>query len=258
MDIHATGLTKRYGTLAALDALDLSVTGVRVLALIGPSGGGKSTLLRVLGGLEPADGGMVSINGCEPGSSRRQALAWRRRNGFLFQQFNLFPHLSAHRNITLPLEKVHRQSPAEAARTADECLERFGLTSHAHKLPAQLSGGQQQRVGLARAIASKPEILILDEPTSALDPEMTAEVLELIGELAAAGQHIILSTHEMGFARAVASHVALIAAGRVEECGPAARVLETPSSELARRFLSRVMKFSAPLRPAERAGPSGD
>jgi polar amino acid transport system ATP-binding protein len=256
MDIHARGLTKRYGALAALDALDLSLTGASVLALIGPSGGGKSTLLRVMGGLEEADGGTVSINGSQPGR-RGQALAWRKRNGFLFQQFNLFPHLSAHRNIALPLEKVHRQSPAEAARTADECLERFGLTSHAHKLPAQLSGGQQQRVGLARAIASKPEILILDEPTSALDPEMTAEVLELIGELAAAGQHIILSTHEMGFALAVASHVALIAAGRVDECGPAGRVLEAPSSELARRFLSRVMKFSGPLRLAEGAGPSG-
>lgn len=244
MEINAAGLTKTYGNLHALDALALDVRGVRVLALIGPSGGGKSTLLRVIGGLEEADAGTLRVNGVIPGGGTA-ALAWRRRNGFLFQQFNLFPHLSAHRNVTLPLEKVHGQSPAHASRTADECLDRFGLAGHSHKLPAQLSGGQQQRVGLARAIASKPEILILDEPTSALDPEMTAEVLELIGELAAAGQHIILSTHEMGFARAVADHVALIAAGKVTEHGPAADVLDHPREELTRRFLSKVMKFGA-------------
>jgi polar amino acid transport system ATP-binding protein len=248
MEIHAAALTKTYGPLHALDALNLSVTGVRVLALIGPSGGGKSTLLRVIGGLEEADGGTLSVNGVEPGA-QGAALAWRRRNGFLFQQFNLFPHLTAHRNVTLPLEKVHGRSPADAARTADECLERFGLTGHSHKLPAQLSGGQQQRVGLARAIASKPEILILDEPTSALDPEMTAEVLELIGELAAAGQHIILSTHEMGFARAVADHVALIAKGQVAEHGAAASLLDHPTVELTQRFLSKVMKFGTPQIP---------
>lgn len=248
MDIHAAGLTKRYGTLAALDALDLRVAGARVLALIGPSGGGKSTLLRVIGGLEEPTSGSITVNGVDPGT-KTAALAWRRRNGFLFQQFNLFPHLSAHRNITLPLEKVHGLSPADAARTADESLHRFGLADHAHKLPSQLSGGQQQRVGLARAIAHQPEILILDEPTSALDPEMTAEVLELIGELAAAGQHIVLSTHEMGFARAVADHVALIAAGQIAEHGPASSVLDHPQSALARRFLSKVMKFGTPPVP---------
>ena len=197
-----------------------------------------------MGGLEAADGGSLKVNGIVPGGLDG-GLAWRRRNGFLFQQFNLFPHLTAHRNVTLPLEKVHGRTPEEAAKTADECLERFGLSGHSHKLPAQLSGGQQQRVGLARAIASKPEILILDEPTSALDPEMTAEVLELIGELAAAGQHIILSTHEMGFARAVADHVALIAKGKVAEHGPAASLLDHPREELTRRFLSKVMKFGA-------------
>ena len=244
MDIRASSLTRVYGSLAALDGLSLAVTGVRVLVLIGPSGGGKSTLLRVLGGLEEADAGSVTINGTELDRNPARLLAWRRRNGFLFQQFNLFPHLTAHRNITLPLEKVHGRSPGEAARTADDCLERFGLADHAHKLPAQLSGGQQQRVGLARAIASGPEILILDEPTSALDPEMTAEVLELIGELAAGGQDIILSTHEMGFARAVADHVALIAAGQVVERGPSGPLFAAPAEDLTRRFLSKVMRFS--------------
>jgi polar amino acid transport system ATP-binding protein len=244
MDIDAQRLTRRYGALAALDGLTLAVERVKVLALIGPSGGGKSTLLRVLGGLEGADEGEVSINGTVLSADERQLLAWRRRNGFLFQQFNLFPHLTARRNITLPLEKVHGRTAAEAERVADESLERFGLTAHGHKLPAQLSGGQQQRVGLARAIASGPEILILDEPTSALDPEMTAEVLELIGELAAGGQDIILSTHEMGFARAVAGHVAFIAAGKVAEHGPSGELFAAPKEEMTRRFLSKVMRFA--------------
>jgi polar amino acid transport system ATP-binding protein len=244
MDIDAQRLTRRYGALAALDGLTLAVERVKVLALIGPSGGGKSTLLRVLGGLEGADEGEVSINGTVLSADERRLLAWRRRNGFLFQQFNLFPHLTAKRNITLPLEKVHGRTAAEAERVADESLERFGLTAHGHKLPAQLSGGQQQRVGLARAIASGPEILILDEPTSALDPEMTAEVLELIGELAAGGQDIILSTHEMGFARAVAGHVAFIAAGKVAEHGPSGELFAAPKEEMTRRFLSKVMRFA--------------
>lgn len=243
MNIHAEALTKRYGTLAALDALDLHVADARVLALIGPSGGGKSTLLRVIGGLEEADGGTFTVNGVQPGD-KAAALAWRRRNGFLFQQFNLFPHLTALRNITLPLEKVHGQSPAAAVETARRCLDRFGLLAHADKLPAQLSGGQQQRAGLARAIAPGPEILLLDEPTSALDPEMTAEVLELIQELAAAGQHIILSTHEMGFARAVADRVALIAAGKILETGPPAEVFGAPKEEFTQRFLAKVMRFA--------------
>ena len=194
--------------------------------------------------MEGADEGEVSINGTVLSADERQLLAWRRRNGFLFQQFNLFPHLTARRNITLPLEKVHGRTAAEAERVADESLERFGLTAHGHKLPAQLSGGQQQRVGLARAIASGPEILILDEPTSALDPEMTAEVLELIGELAAGGQDIILSTHEMGFARAVAGHVAFIAAGKVAEHGPSGELFAAPKEEMTRRFLSKVMRFA--------------
>jgi polar amino acid transport system ATP-binding protein len=244
MDIDAQRLTRRYGALAALDGLSLEVKRVKVLALIGPSGGGKSTLLRGRGGLEGADEGEVSINGTVLTAEERQLLAWRRRNGFLFQQFNLFPHLTAKRKITLPLEKVHGRTAAEAERVADESLERFGLTAHGHKLPAQLSGGQQQRVGLARAIASGPEILILDEPTSALDPEMTAEVLELIGELAAGGQDIILSTHEMGFARAVAGHVAFIAAGKVAEHGPSGELFAAPKEEMTRRFLSKVMRFA--------------
>ena len=243
MKLHADSLIRTYGPLNALDGLTLAVE-AGVLVLIGPSGGGKSTFLRLCGGLDQATSGSLRINDTTLGHDPATLQAWRRRNGFLFQQFNLFPHLTALRNITLPLEKVHGQNPAAALETARRCLDRVGLLAHADKLPAQLSGGQQQRAGLARAIAPGPEILLLDEPTSALDPEMTAEVLELIQELAAAGQHIILSTHEMGFARAVADQVALIAAGKILESGPPAAVFGAPREELTQRFLAKVMRFA--------------
>jgi polar amino acid transport system ATP-binding protein len=243
MKLEVTGLTKTYGTTRALDGLSLPVESARVLVLIGPSGGGKSTLLRVLGGLEIPDSGTVRINDHPLLAGETELQAYRRRNGFLFQQFNLFPHLTALRNITLPLEKVHGHSPAKAKEIAEQALARFGLIEHAHKLPAQLSGGQQQRAGIARSVAHKPEVLFLDEPTSALDPEMTAEVLELIQELAEAGQDIILSTHEMGFARAVADQIAFVAAGKIKELAPPSKLFGAPDSPVCQRFLSRVMRY---------------
>ncbi len=243
MKLELTGLTKRYGDHAALDGLDLHVPGGRVLVLVGPSGGGKSTLLRVLGGLERPDSGRVLIREQPLPATEAGLLAYRRRNGFLFQQFNLFPHLTALRNLTLPLEEVHGMSPAQARETAEAELGRFGLAAHAHKRPAQLSGGQQQRVGIARAVAAKPEVLFLDEPTSALDPEMTAEVLELIQELAEGGQRIVLSTHEMGFARAVGDIVAFLSAGKVLESAPPEEWFARPATEEGRRFLSRVLRY---------------
>jgi polar amino acid transport system ATP-binding protein len=243
MKLEIEGATKTYGATRALDGLTLRLASARVLVLIGPSGGGKSTLLRLLGGLETADSGTVRVNDRPLVADPAALQAFRRRNGFLFQQFNLFPHLDARTNIALPLEKVHGRDPATARAMADQALSRFGLLEHASKLPAQLSGGQQQRVGIARAVAFSPEILFLDEPTSALDPEMTAEVLELVQELAEAGQDIILSTHEMGFARAVADQVAFVAAGRIEECGPPAALFGAPASPLCQRFLSRVMRY---------------
>ncbi|MDB6134749.1 MAG: transporter related protein [Verrucomicrobiales bacterium] len=243
MKLHAESLTRTYGKVNALDSLSLSLE-ARVLVLIGPSGGGKSTFLRLCGGLDEATSGLLSINDTPLAHDPARLLVWRRRNGFLFQQFNLFPHLTALENITLPLEKVHGNSKSVALDTARRCLNRFGLLAHAEKLPAQMSGGQQQRAGLARAIAANPEILLLDEPTSALDPEMTAEVLELIQELAAGGQHIILSTHEMGFAKAVADHVALIAAGKILETSPPTQLFGNPREEFTRRFLAKVMRFA--------------
>jgi polar amino acid transport system ATP-binding protein len=244
MRLDAEEICKSYGVTRALDTLSLGVASARVLVLIGPSGGGKSTLLRILGGLEGPDSGRVRVNDhVLDGASVEGLQSYRRRNGFLFQQFNLFPHMTARRNITLPLEKVHGHPPSDSADLAEAALDRFGLLDHAEKLPSQLSGGQQQRVGIARAIAVSPEILFLDEPTSALDPEMTAEVLDLIRELAEAGQDIILSTHEMGFARAVADQVAFVAAGKIEAVGPPASVFGPASSDIVQRFLSRVMRY---------------
>ncbi len=243
MKLEVTRIVKCYGQTRALDGLSLSIASARVLVLIGPSGGGKSTLLRVLGGLETADEGVVEMNSHRLLAEPNALQAYRQKNGFLFQQFNLFPHLTAHRNISLPLEKVHGHTPAEAQAIAEQALDRFGLLDHAYKLPAQLSGGQQQRVGIARAVAHQPEILFLDEPTSALDPEMTAEVLELIQELAEAGQDIILSSHEMGFARTVADQIAFIAAGKIEEVSPPVDLFTAPQSPLCKRFLSRVMRY---------------
>jgi len=244
MNIELSDLSKRYGETHALRGIDLKVEDpVRVLALIGPSGGGKSTLLRLLGGLEKPEQGTVSIGGERLATDESGLLAHRRGNGYLFQAFNLFPHFSALENVMLPLTEVHALSKQEARDLAMAGLDRFGLADHACKHPAEMSGGQQQRVALARAIAIRPGLLLLDEPTSALDPEMTAEVLEVIEELCRDGQEIVLSTHEMGFARAVADEVVFLADGRIVEQAPAERIFDRPESEVVASFFSRVMRY---------------
>ena len=178
-------------------------------------------------------------------NSKEELIIHRQSNGFLFQSFNLFPHKTALENITLPLEVVHGVHTSEAYETANECLMRFGLESHAEKMPYELSGGQQQRVGIARAIASKPALLFLDEPTSALDPEMTAEVLDLIAELKEAGQDIILTTHEMGFAKEVSDVVAFLDNGQINEIDKPGIIFNraTLSDSRLDKFLSRVTKY---------------
>ncbi len=244
MRLEIENLSRTYGTQRALDGLSLSLPDdIRCLALIGPSGGGKSTLLRHLGGLEVPEAGRIHINNDELPRDENALRAYRKRNGFLFQSYNLFPHLTALENITLPLIHVHAHTLDSARAIAMKQLDRFGLSSHAEKHPAQLSGGQQQRVALIRAIAANPGILFLDEPTAALDPEMTVEVLELIRELIRDGQEIVLCTHEMGFARAVADRIAFVAGGRIVECAAAAQIFENPKDETVRRFLSRVLEF---------------
>jgi len=244
MKIEVQSLVKTYGTQRALDGLSLSLpAGTRCLALIGPSGGGKSTLLRHLGGLESPTSGHIEVNGKSLSADETVLRQYRRKNGFLFQGYNLFPHLTARQNIVLPLVEVHGKTPSEAGELAISHLARFGLASHAEKLPVQLSGGQQQRVALIRSLAASPELLFLDEPTAALDPEMTVEVLELVRELIHGGQEVILCTHEMGFARAVADVVAFVAAGKIIESAAPDRLFTSPENPDVGRFLSKVLEF---------------
>ncbi len=244
MKLEAQAVTKHYGSHAALDGASFT-TGdeARVIALLGPSGGGKSTLLRVLGCLLVPDHGSVSIDASILPPNEGGALVERRKNGFVFQGYNLFPHLTALQNITLPLREVHGMSDAQAGQRALELLHRLGLKGHEHKRPGQLSGGQQQRAAIARALAPKPHLLLLDEPTSALDPVMTGEVLDVIRELAEAGQSIILATHEISFARKVADWVVFLAAGKVQESAPAADFFTRPKTELARLYLEGLSKY---------------
>ncbi|MFL2479596.1 MAG: amino acid ABC transporter ATP-binding protein [Verrucomicrobiales bacterium] len=246
MRVKINEVSKSYGITRALDGVDLDLNKeISVLSMIGPSGGGKSTLLKILGGLEVPDCGAVSMNGREVYyQSEKSLLEHRRRNGYLFQSFNLFPHKTALQNVTLPLELVHGLSSPVAIEEANHCLDRFGLIDHANKLPFELSGGQQQRVAIARAIAPGPNLLFLDEPTSALDPEMTGEVLDLIAELKEGGQDIILTTHEMGFAREVADELIFLDEGKILETGdPKLLLSKGEKNSRLDQFLSRVMRY---------------
>jgi polar amino acid transport system ATP-binding protein len=243
MKLDLRDVTKRFGDHTVLDRITLGVDGVHCLALIGPSGGGKSTLLRLIAGLEYPSEGIVALNGTPIEYNDDALLRHRRSIGTVFQAYNLFPHMTALRNITLPLEKVHGRTVAEARELAEGTLRRFQLLDHAHKKPAELSGGQRQRVAIARAIAIKPQVVLLDEPTSALDPEMTAEVLELIEEIKREGRDLLLVTHEMGFAHRLADRVALLAGGKIAEFGPPDQVFDAPESEVTRDFLRRVLRY---------------
>lgn len=243
MRLALQSLSKSFDGHRVLEGLNVDFGDLRSLALIGPSGGGKSTLLRIIAGLETPDAGTVVLDGF-PIDFREAALREHRRHlGVVFQAFNLFPHLTALANLTLPLEKVHGLEPEAARELAQQTLARFRLAEHAHKRPAELSGGQKQRVAIARAIAIKPRLLLFDEPTSALDPEMTAEVLDAIEELKNEGRDFLLVTHEMGFARHVADRVAFLAGGRIVEHAPAEELFSAPQSPECRDFLARVLKY---------------
>ena len=241
LDLH--GLTKAFGTQVVLDGLDLALQDAHCVALIGPSGGGKTTLLRLVAGLEYPTSGTLALNGEPVTHTERALLAHRRRVGTVFQAFNLFPHLTALENVVLPLEKVHAVPHDEARERAEGLLERFGLAAHAAKKPGALSGGQRQRVAIVRALAIEPQVLLFDEPTSALDPEMTAEVLEAIAELRTQGRDLLLVTHQMGFARQVADHVVFLADSHIVEHGPPDQLFDAPASDAVRRFLSRVLRY---------------
>jgi polar amino acid transport system ATP-binding protein len=243
LKLKLSNLSKRFGVHPALENISLEVSDVHSLVLIGPSGGGKTTLLRILAGLENPDAGEVEVNGERMHFDEPALLRYRRTVGVVFQAFNLFPHLTALENITLPLEKVHRHSTADAIDSGMALLRRFQLDTHALKKPAALSGGQRQRVAIARAIAIKPRVVLFDEPTSALDPEMTAEVLDMIEQLRKQGTDLILVTHEMGFARIAADRVAFLSSGRILEFGETKSVFDQPATEECRRFLGTVLKY---------------
>jgi polar amino acid transport system ATP-binding protein len=231
---------KSFGGHDVLRGIELTVAPHEVICLIGASGSGKSTLLRCVNLLEPVTAGSIWLSGAEitaPGVNPDQV---RRRIGIVFQSYNLFPHMTVLRNITLGPVKALKMPRAEAELLARDLLGRFGLADRAADYPDRLSGGQQQRVAIVRALALSPRLMLLDEVTSALDPELVAEVLDVIRELAAGGMTMLLATHEMGFAREVASRVAFLADGEIVEIAPPAELFGRPRDERTQRFLRRV------------------
>ncbi len=239
--LKVTGLRKSYGDRVVLDDIDLTVEQHDVICLIGSSGSGKSTLLRCLDLLEEIDDGVIELEGREVSDPLVDQRAVRQRIGMVFQAYNLFPHLSVLDNVTLAPRRVHGLSRPEAEQQAHELLDRFGLADQAAKHPDRLSGGQQQRVALVRALATRPALLLLDEITAALDPELVGDVLTIVRDLAASGTTMLLATHEMAFARDVATRVCFLDDGRILESGPPEQVFSQPREERTRQFLRRVL-----------------
>jgi polar amino acid transport system ATP-binding protein len=239
--LRIEGLHKSFGDLEVLRGIDLVVDEHEVVCLIGASGSGKSTLLRCVNLLEEIDAGRIVVGGVEITAPKVDVDRIRRRIGIVFQSFNLFPHMRVVDNVALAPRKVLRVPTAKAEADARALLDRFGLADKAGEFPDRLSGGQQQRVAIVRALAMQPDLLLLDEITSALDPELVAEVLDVIRELAAGGMTMVIATHEMGFARDVANRVCFLDAGRILEAGPPAEMFGRPREERTRRFLQRVM-----------------
>jgi polar amino acid transport system ATP-binding protein len=236
------GLRKSFGPTEVLRGVDLTVAPHEVVCLIGASGSGKSTLLRCVNLLERIDEGAIWLDGqLITGPGVNQNLV-RRHIGIVFQSFNLFPHMTVEKNVTLAPVQVLGLSRAEAAGRACELLERFGLLDKRSEYPDRLSGGQQQRVAIVRALAMRPALMLLDEVTSALDPELVAEVLDVIRELASGGMTMLIATHEMGFARDIASRVCFLADGQIVEQGPPGQLFRSPSDERTRRFLRRIVE----------------
>jgi polar amino acid transport system ATP-binding protein len=234
-------LSKSFGKHEVLRSIDLTVAEHEVVALIGASGSGKSTLLRCINLLEPINAGRIFLSGEEITRARRVNDV-RRRIGIVFQSYNLFPHMSVLRNVTLAPRDVLGLSKSEADERATALLDRFGLAGKRAEYPDRLSGGQQQRVAIVRALAMQPELMLFDEVTSALDPELVAEVLEVIRELAAGGMTMIIATHEMSFARDMADRVCFLDAGRILEEGPPDKIFTAPREERTQQFLQRIIE----------------
>ena len=239
--IEVKNLSKSFGDNQVLKDIDLSIEEGEVICVIGPSGSGKSTMLRCLNQLEDATGGTIIIDGNEITDPDGDIDLYRRNIGMVFQQFNLFPHMTVRENITLAPVTLKIMNQDEATQGADELLERVGLSEKADAVPAELSGGQQQRVAIARALAMHPDVMLFDEPTSALDPEMVGEVLNVMKQLAEEGMTMVVVTHEMGFAREVADRVIFIDGGYIVEEGTPEEVFKNPQNERTQNFLNMVL-----------------
>jgi polar amino acid transport system ATP-binding protein len=239
--LELEGIHKSFGKLEVLRGIDLTLAEHEVVCLIGASGSGKSTLLRCVNLLEPIDSGRITVAGEEVTTRGVDVNRIRRDIGIVFQSFNLFPHMSVLENVTLAPRKALGASKSNATAGAESLLERFGLADKRDEYPDRLSGGQQQRVAIVRALAMHPRLLLLDEVTSALDPELVAEVLDVIRELASGGMTMLIATHEMSFARDVANRVCFLDAGRILEEGPPEAIFGEPREERTRQFLQRIV-----------------
>jgi ABC-type polar amino acid transport system ATPase subunit len=241
MIIELTDVVCRFGKTAALDGITLAVDKGEVVVIIGPSGSGKSTLLRCLNALEEIQSGEINIDGFKIDKGQRDIHQIRLEVGMVFQQLNLFPHLSALNNINLAQRVVRKRSYAEANKISEALLHKVGLEGKRDAYPAQLSGGQKQRVAIARALAMNPKIMLFDEITSALDPERIGEVLDVMKQLAREGMTMLVVTHEMGFAREVADRVVFLNEGKILEVGPPEQILINPKRRRTREFLAKVL-----------------
>ncbi|NCO22512.1 MAG: amino acid ABC transporter ATP-binding protein [Rhodobacterales bacterium] len=240
--IKADGIDKFYGDFKALNNVSLTVWQGQKMVVCGPSGSGKSTLIRCFNGLESHDAGRLTVEGLELYDGSPKIRALRQHVGMVFQQFNLFPHLTVLENLTIGPIKVRRLSKAQAETTARKYLDRVHIPEQADKYPAQLSGGQQQRVAIARSLCMEPRVMLFDEPTSALDPEMIGEVLDVMIELAGTGMTMVVVTHEMGFARKVADTMVFMESGQIVETAPPDIFFTAPKSARARLFLDQILE----------------
>jgi polar amino acid transport system ATP-binding protein len=240
--ISLRGVHKSFGANSVLNGIDLDIAEGTVVSLIGPSGSGKSTLLRCVNLLEPIDDGEIFLDDIDISIPGFDANPVRRRIGMVFQNFNLFPHMSVQDNITLSPIRTLGVNKTVARARASELLERFGLADKYNAFPDQLSGGQQQRVAIVRALAIEPEVLLLDEITSSLDPELVGEVLDVVRELKTSGMTLVLATHEMGFARDISDLVCVLDGGHIIEQGAPSQVFSAPTSERAQQFLERIIR----------------
>ena len=240
--IQIKNVHKWFGRIHALDDVSLEVEEGEVLVIIGPSGSGKSTLLRSINHLEAVNSGEIIVDGIPLTDKSTDINAVRAEVGMVFQQFNLFPHLTALQNITLAQRVVRKRDTAEAEKKARDLLERVGIPEKADSYPGQLSGGQQQRVAIARALAMEPKIMLFDEPTSALDPEMIKEVLDVMLDLAQEGMTMVVVSHEMGFARAAARRIVFMDEGQIVEEAPPEDFFAAPKHERTKQFLSNILE----------------